>query len=32
MLVHGVLALGFVVACLASYGAAVPFARDDNLF
>lgn len=32
MLVHGVLALGFVVACAVSYGAAVPFAKDDNLF
>ena len=32
MLVQGVLALSFVVACVVSYGAAVPFVKDDNLF
>ncbi len=32
MIVHGVLALAFVVACVVCYGAAVPFATDDNLF
>ena len=32
MLVHAVLALGFVVSCVVSYAAAVPFVSDDNLF
>jgi len=32
MLVHGVLALSFIVACAVSYGAAVPFVVDDTRF
>jgi hypothetical protein len=32
MLVHSVLALGFVVTSIVSYLVAVPFGGDDSLF
>ena len=32
MFVHILLAFSFVVACVVSYGAAVPLVYDDNLF